>query len=63
MPKRGRQVVTWHTLMGMLMAGHMVRLVVLEAMTGSTERPRLTTWPPRMALPGHPGHDEALWWV
>jgi hypothetical protein len=33
-PKRGRQVVTWHTLMGMLMAGHMVRLVVLEAMTG-----------------------------
>jgi len=27
-------VVTWHTLMGTLMAGLMVSLVVLEVMTG-----------------------------
>ena len=28
------RVVTWHTLMGTLMAGHMVSLVLLEVMTG-----------------------------
>jgi hypothetical protein len=29
-----RRVVTWHTPMGTLMAGHMVSLVLLEVMTG-----------------------------
>jgi hypothetical protein len=29
-----RRVVTRHTLMGTLMAGHMVSLVLLEVMTG-----------------------------